>query len=76
MPIKRTTNYLIEQPGEYNITVTTIPESTVVHLTQEDGAYHDTKTMRITVTFNQLAELITALEEIRHQHAPDTRWER
>ena len=71
MALKRHTNYIIETPGTYPVKVTTFPDSKVVHLIQDQGsAQRDEHTERVTVTFDQLADLIGALEEIRLAHVP------
>jgi hypothetical protein len=76
MALERSANFRIKCQGEYDIKVDVFPDLKVIHLTQEGGSYHDEKTMKVTCTFNQLPDLLTALEEIRKSVTDSGRWDR
>ncbi len=69
--LERETSYkIVNQPDDQTIRVNVHPGLCVVHLTQNDGDYHNDKDSTVKVSFAQLQELIIALEELRTKYVP------
>lgn len=70
MALTRLYSFVIEHKGKARISVDTFPDLKTITLTQAGGSYHDEVTMKINVSFDQLADLVQALTEIRTHHVP------
>ncbi len=70
MALTRLYNYVIQHKGRSRISVETFPDVKNVTLTQAGGGYHDEADRVIHISFEQLVDLINALQEIRTHHVP------